>query len=305
MNLSRRRFLSQAAKVGGPALIAGGLLTARLTQQAFGRAALRQEFIDATVPLLTGKVSGELEQLPASACKDIREYFHGICLNVHSFAEEVSSSRFAEKLATCATEEGKHRLIDLAFSQKVVTAPEVLNRVGVIAKEVGGHLDRNWSKCCSQVAEAWKVPLNRSKSGQQVTDLATLMEPFICKQLAEARGAAYPAGQRPALSGTILGIGRTAILLLPVALVEPQIAFPIFMVRALCYLWRWLMAQLSDRTAEFQTEISSRLALLGNRLGSEFEQEVRNRISDLHHWQERALEDAARQTANQAIPLLI
>jgi hypothetical protein len=305
MKLNRRRFLSQAAKFGGPALAMGGLLAVPLARQAYARASLRRELVSAAVPLLADKASEELEELPASACKEIREYFHGLCLNVHGFAEEVCLKRFAENVASCPTEEGKHRLIDLAFSHKVATPSEVLNRVETIAKETGGHLDHNWLTCCSNVAWAWQAPLRKTKPAQQAIDLAAAMEPFICVQLAKVREAAYPAGERPALSSVLMGIGRSAILLLPVAAGDPRIAFPLFMIRALGHLWRWLVVQLSDQTKEFQTEISGRLTLLGDRLGSEFEQEIRSRVSDLHYWQELALEDAARQEASSAIPLLI
>ena len=44
---------------------------------------------------------------------------------------------------------------------------------------------------------------------------------------------------------------------------------------------------------DYQAAISGRLALLGNRVGASFEQEVRQRLADLHTWQEGSVRATA------------
>ncbi len=47
------------------------------------------------------------------------------------------------------------------------------------------------------------------------------------------------------------------------------------------------------------------MSLLGNRAGMEFRREVKQRVADLHAWQEQALRQTATRYAEQAVPLLI
>ena len=52
-------------------------------------------------------------------------------------------------------------------------------------------------------------------------------------------------------------------------------------------------------------EDTSRLSLLGNRVGMEFLREVKQRVADLHAWQEQALRQTAARYAEQAVPLFV
>jgi hypothetical protein len=58
------------------------------------------------------------------------------------------------------------------------------------------------------------------------------------------------------------------------------------------------------QVGDYQRAISERLALLGNRLGSEFEGEIRAQIGCLQAWQEEALKQTAAAEAQQAASLL-
>lgn len=305
MDEDRRDFLVKTAKVGGAIVLAGGLVGGRLVRQSFAREAIRRSMVETAAPILTEKQGNELDSLPSSACEEIREYFHGICLNVHGFVSEICSNSFAEGLRACQTEQQKHELLNVAFSQKIVTATEVLNRVDAIAKECGATLDHNWATCCKQLAESWSTTLSQRTSARYALDVSEMVEPLIRKNLQNACAGAYPVGQRPAIGETARSLGRTAIMLLPVIVAEPAVGFPVFVIAAIRPLWDYCLGQFGHGKDNYQMAISERLAVLGNRVGSEFEREFRIRIADLHHWQERSLSDIARRKAQEAVPLLI
>jgi hypothetical protein len=121
--------------------------------------------------------------------------------------------------------------------------------------------------------------------------------------------------QRPAVGETIGKIGQSAVLLLPlglvsvaatgsaVAVVANPFVLPVFVILAARHIWDYAMSRLDDRRGDYQTAISSRLALLGNRVGGEFEREVRQRITDLHTWQERSIRTTATRLAEERIGL--
>lgn len=305
MEYNRREFVAAASKYTAPVLVGAAFLGGRILYQRNARAALRTEMIGTAIPVLAEKSLQELNEYPSAARNEIRDYFHGACLNVHDFAEEVCSIGFVEKLGACSTEEGKHRLLDLAFGQKVLTGVEVVNRVELIAKEMGTRLDANWNVCCKRMAESWNVALHKRDSTREMGELAAKTEPMILASLQQARDQAYPLGQRPSLGATFKQIGESAIRLLPVAIAEPKVAFPIFVVRALSHLWDWLVGWLSHPQAAIQEAVSTQLALLANRVGAEFEREMRKRIADLQQWQEGAIHDVAVRTADSTIGLLV
>lgn len=303
MEVDRRKWLKHAG-TGGAILLVGGTVGIRFAQQAYARSSLHKEMMSEALPLITEKAAKELDSLPTSARKQIQGYFVGICLNVHSFVTEICSEKFAERLRGCASENQKHQVLNVTFSQKVVTGVEVLNRVETIAKEAGAELDRNWTTCCGKLADSWNVVLRRQRPSAQALDISALVEPLIRENLDKTRQAVYPVGQRPALSQTIEDVGRSAILLLAVEVSEPELAFPVFVVVALTHLWQWVLGQLANQAADYQTAITDRLAQLGNRVGAEFELEFRRRISDLQHFQEESLSAVARQKADDIIPAI-
>jgi hypothetical protein len=82
------------------------------------------------------------------------------------------------------------------------------------------------------------------------------------------------------------------------------IGVPLFLVLAANHIWAFILGQLNDARADFQTAISARMALLGNRVGAEFEREVRERLSDLHSWQENAVRGTATLLVQERINLI-
>lgn len=305
MIADRRRFLKRASEKSAVLLLGGGLFSARFAQRAHARHTLTADLLSRSLPVLNRSETDELSTLPPRAHDEIRRYFHGVCLNVHGFAEHICSNSFATKLAQCAGDEQKHALLNVAFSQKVVTGTEVLNRVDTIAREVGVELDRNWSTVCEELNDSWKLALKPTSSSGERLDLLSLTDEIILQNLNEARSKAYPVGQRPAISQPIAEIGMAAILLLPVAVFGPEVAFPLFVARALSSAWSFVLGRLAHRAADYQLAISEHLSVLGNRVASECETEIRNRIADLHAFQQRAIELAATNKAREIVGAIL
>jgi hypothetical protein len=64
------------------------------------------------------------------------------------------------------------------------------------------------------------------------------------------------------------------------------------------------MAHLEDNRADYQAALSDQLSRLGNRVGVEFERETRQRLTDLHTWQEEAVRKTANLLAEERIGLI-
>jgi hypothetical protein len=188
-----------------------------------------------------------------------------------------------------------------AFVSKVVSATEILNRVGIIAEEIGSELDLNWAACCARISNKWDLHIKPYGLATS-SDFASRMEPLIRQGLDETLRRASVAGQRPALGNTVDKIGESALMLLTV-IDFPKFAIPLFALIALRHLIRYIVSQLNNKIGDYQRAISERLALLANRIGSEFEAEIRRQIANLHTWQEDALRVTADEQAQMAITI--
>src|SRR5690242_417182 len=151
--MDRRRFLSGAAAGGGLLLLGGGLWA----RQAYARNSLRRQLVRAAAPVLTAKAHQELLTVPRQAREEMRRYFHGLCLNVHDFVEEVCAPEFADRLEERPAPEARQELVLLAFMRHVCTEEQVLGRVGELADLLGRGLDRNWAACCTELANRWDL----------------------------------------------------------------------------------------------------------------------------------------------------
>jgi hypothetical protein len=294
--MKRRTFLEIA---GGSAMV-GMVVGGRFIQQAHARDQLRQQLMNDAGPLLTEKAAGELESLPVKCRNEMREYFHGACLNVHGFVSELCSVSFGERLRGCRSIDEQHQAMSVLFTQKIASSAELINRVNAVATEAGGQLNRNWSECCKKLADLWQASV--SQYGMKELDVDKLVEPLIMQSVEDARRLAYPIGQRPGLGESVVDIGKSALLLLPFSLIAPGIVLPVFVSASLKSAFDFIKGQLNNRPENYQLAISEHLAILGNRVGSEFETEIKKRVADLHFWQDRALRTAADQKANELIP---
>lgn len=246
--------------------------------------------------------------MPRRARDEIKRYFHGKCLNVAGFVSHICSNEFAERLHRCATEDERQLYFLQAFCARAATKVEILHWVETIAEESGAELDDAWAAYCTELSQKWNSHIQIYDGPNLSADeLTHRLSEFTRTALREAACLANSGSQRPAAGETIGKIGVTAILLLPVGLLGPEgaaLAIPIFVVLAAKHVWDDEMSRLDDRRSEYQNAISSRLALLGNRVGSEFEREVWQRITDLHIWQERSIRAAAAQVARERIGLI-
>ncbi len=295
----RRRFLEATGAVGVLGAMSGGLYL----RAASRRGELSTAMIRDAHHELSPKAHRELQHLPIRARTEIRDWFHSHCLNAAEFAYEVCSPRFAERLAACDNSDLQQQCVADLFLASVVSAEEVQERLQVIAQEMGNELDFNWHACCETLAEKWQIHVDRG--GHRISlpsGLADRLDSLVRQSLAQAIDAGR-AGAAPALSSISDGLGKTALLLIPLAMLAPNVALPAFFVRAIFNLGQYVVRLLSDRVGDAQAAITTRVAILGRRLGSEFEGEARARIADLHAWQENAVSSFAHDYARRAIPL--
>jgi hypothetical protein len=298
--MNRRKFLSGAASAGGLFLLGGGFWA----RQAYARSRLQRELVRLSAPVLAAKAAREMPTLPVTAREEMRRYFHGVCLRVNGFAEEVCSSQFAEQLAGCGNPRQQRELVLLAFMRQVATEEMVLGWVGTIAEEISHDLDHNWAGCCEELANKWDVSIKEYRTTVKAQELTDRLTPLVQNGIHQALDQARALGQRPALGEALAGIGKSALLMLPLSREAPWLGWPLFAVAALKPVLDFFISRVRDRTGDLQWAVSEKLAALGNRMGSEFENEVRMRIADLHGWQDQAVEQAARQQAEQLIHLL-
>lgn len=297
---TRRRFLSAAASVGAVSAAGGAVLARR----AYAQNKLKHELVQSAIPMLTTKNQIEMGSLPSTAREEIRDFFHGVCLNSHRFAAHVSSHPFRQKLYNAERESDRQQLMLLAFESTVCGHSEVVNRLWVIAEEAAAEINRNWEICCKDLSERWNANLAHYGKAIDSKSLVDQMNGMIRDCLSQTLQVAQTADRRPALRETADDIVLSALLLSPVFVVSPWAGWPVFAATALAHAFEYVCGLLHDPTPDVQAAVSTRLALLGNRAGSELEAEMRSRLAQLHQWQETAVMQAAAERAGQLLPLV-
>lgn len=159
----------------------------------------------------------------------------------------------------------------------------------VLAKESGKLLDMNWQGSCEAIGQIWGHVDSLLPSRETTTNYADLWAPWIIDAIEQAKSSTYPVGQHPTLKGTIGQIGFSAIILLPLAEVAPEVILPVFLITALFPVYEYIISFVENRQLRSKEVLSKKLSLLGNRIGMEFEREIMKRISDLHTWQSQAI----------------
>ena len=311
--MNRRRFLREGIAGGAIALGAGGYLFVRRSQ---ARAAMSSHMLDDALPPLSSNSLRELNTLPVRAREEIRRYFHGKCLNVAGFVSHICSNQFAERLGRCRTQDERAICFLEAFCSRVATDSEILNQVETVAAEVGSELDSGWASYCGELSSRWNTRIQGYGRPLATDELSNRLDGMIRTELDQTARQIVSANQRPAVGETIGKIGASAVLLLPMGVVSVAVAgsaaaitysplvVPVFFILAARHVWDYIMGRLDDRRGQYQAAISGRLALLGNRVGAEFEREVRQRLTDLHTWQERSIRSTATRLAEERIGLI-
>lgn len=296
---NRRRFLEAAGSMGVLGAIGGGVYLRAASRRNELTTAMMRDAQQELVP----KAHRELQHLPVRARTEIRDWFHGHCLNAAEFAYGVCSPAFGERLSACDGDAARHQCVADMFFARVVSQAEIQERLQVIAQELGNELDFNWHACCETLGERWRIQVAEQGYERNLPDdLAGRLNPLVKRSLDEAMQTAEGAAP-PGLASVTSGLGTTAVLLMPVAFLAPEVAVPAFLLRALFNLGEYIVRLLSDRVGDLQAAITSRVALLGRRLGSELEAEARASIAALHGWQEDAIRSFASGYAEQAVPV--
>lgn len=298
--MERREAVETILRGGGLIAVSGAIGGAIWGRGLYARSRLEQQLIEEALPIVDGKSVEELEQLPVRARDEIRTWFHGPCANARPFSVEVCSERFQQKLYRCETDELREMLFLSVFLKHVASEAEILNRVELMAEELGSELDRNWNACCNEIAqqEHWKRYFPRQT--KIFGDLSGRLQSKIRHRIDDCLSIAQAAGQRPALTQTMESIGTSAVMLLPL-LPKPELMVPLFLLAAVSSLGEYCYRLLRDRVGDVQEAVSARLALLGNRIGSELETEISTAIGRLHEWQDQSLRKLAEEQAHAAI----
>jgi hypothetical protein len=184
---------------------------------------------------------------------------------------------------------------------------EILNWVETIATEIGDELDAEWAAYCTEMSLKWNIRIRGYGTSLRGDELTDRLGRLIRDDLRQAALLGKSANRQPAVGETIDKVGKSAVLLLPLMRFGQAglvVGTPVFLVLAAKHIWDYAMSRLEDRRGEYQAAISSQLALLGNRVGGEFEREVRQRITDLHTWQERSIRETATRLAEERIGLI-
>jgi len=230
-----------------------------------------------------------------------------MCLNVQPFISHICSDNFRERLGRCKTDDDRHECVLAAFCSRVAAEAEILNHVDTIATEVGSELDTNWGGYCRELSARWNVTIRGYGSPLTADAVTSRVSGMIRTELSEAVQSATTASQTLAIGQSVGNIGKSAVMLLPLVRfgnVGLLIGVPLFVVLAGREVWNYVLRRLDDRRADFQTAISAKIALLGNRVGTELEREIRQRLTDLHTWQERSVRQTASQMIQERVGLL-
>jgi hypothetical protein len=283
--------------LGGIGLV-GGIVGGR---RVYATSQLRSQMMTRAAKIISEKEQAEIEQLPTQARTQIREYFHGVCLDSYRFAEAVCAPCFRDRLAGCCDDVQRQREFHLAFSKHLATQEELNNRLRTSATDVGCRLDRNWADCCHDVAETWGVALRPYEAIFPSDQLALWAEPLVRERLQTAIEETTTATLRPAIATLLDSLGTSAVLLLPVMVESPFCGVPLFAALAFEPVFEFLIGLFRSRQADVQHRVTKQVAVLSARIGSEFEREVRRRIAQLHSWQYGALRDVAQEQAQRTI----
>jgi len=299
--MDRRQFMISsgwaALAVGTPA---GYLLVRR--QQL--RAQARERLLTEALPPLEELSGGHLATMPGRAREEIRRFFHGKCLNVESFVSHICSNSFVEQVGRCRTSQEREDCFLAAFCSRVATEAEIVNHVETIAGEMGSELNAAWRHYCERLGEAWRPQLAGLGAAPLSSDqLLDATGAFIREEIrAAVRTAA--ANRLPALGETMENIGKSALLLAPLALFGNAglaVGIPLFVANSIRNVWNYIWSRWQDRRGDFQAALSGRFAMLGNRVGDGFQTEIRLRLNDLYTWRSNAVRNQAEKIVEERI----
>jgi hypothetical protein len=302
--MDRRRFIRLGAGAGLATLGGGGIL---LVRRSYVRNSLASDLLGEALPHLKANSSSDLEKHPAWGSEEIRRYFHAKCLDVAGFVDHLCSDAFSERLARCASQTDREHLFIQAFCSRVVSEAEILDQVKAVASEIGNEVDASWSVCCGEMSLGWNARIPDRGDPISAGELTDRLGGLVRTELRAAALEASTGDRRPALGETFEQIGASAILLLPLARLGPlgmKVGIPLFVLLAAVHIWEYVAGLLDDRRGDHRAAISVLLARLGNRIGAEFEREIRLRLIDLHIWRAKAIAETTARVASARVGIL-
>ena len=215
----KRRDLLRAAGALAGATVLGGVLVGKA---ANARTKLARQLVADASTILIAKEHSEIASLPSNAADEMKLWFTAACLNSAQFVEYVCSEEFASRLGQFGTPKEKELCVETEFLARVVSQSAIHQQIDLVAAETGAVLDRNWSICCNQIADKWQLPL-RPKSNDFGKGLHDRLDEAIAAQLRQVISRSSAVADRPSLSTTAKGVGKTSILVLPLAQLGPQV----------------------------------------------------------------------------------
>ncbi len=303
--MERREFLQAAGTVAGVATVGvatGGVLWGRAV---FERSKLTNELVADASSILVDREHNEIASIPNAASDEMKLWFTGACLNSAQFIDYICTEGFASRLGQFGTQREREMCVENEFFARVLSHSAIYQRVDLIVGESGSTLDRNWKSCCDEIAEKWKLKLN-PHSQDLGTAIQTRLDGLVSAELDQAIARSANVADRPSALSSAIGIGKASLLILPLAEYPPfnKLVIPAFALVAITHFANYAIGVLFQDSSGAKAAISDRLALLGNRVASEFNSELRTRIVDLHAWQNEALRNTAGEYAHEAIDII-
>ncbi|MBN70209.1 MAG: hypothetical protein CME32_13130 [Gimesia sp.] len=300
--MERREFLQAASAVAGVTAM-GGVLWGRA---AFARSQFTQKLVGEASPLLVTKEHSEITSIPFSASEEMKLWFTGACLNSAQFVDYICSEGFATRLGQFASPREREMCVENEFFARVLSHSSIYQRVELVAQESGAILDRNWQSCCDEIASTWKLKLN-AKSDDLSVGIQSRLDSLISIQLDEAISRSANVADRPSAISSAIGVGKASLMVLRLLRLPPPynlVAIPAFALTAITHFANFVVGLLFQDSSGAKVAISDRIALLGNRVASEFNAELKSRIADLHTWQNEALRTTAEEYAHASIGII-
>ena len=300
--MERRDFLQAAGTIAGVAAL-GGIFWGRTV---FARSRLTQQLVAEAAPILVAKEHGEIATIPNAASDEMRLWFTGACLNSAQFVDYICTEGFAARLRQFSTVREREMCVENEFFARVVSHSSIYQRIELVAQESGAILDRNWQSCCDEIASKWKLKLDANRDDLS-SGIQSRLDSLISIQLDEAISQSANVADRPSAVSSAIGVGKASLMILPMLRLPPPynlVVIPAFALAAITHFANYVIGVLFQDSTGAKVAISDRVALLGNRVASEFNAELKARIADLHLWQNEALRKTAGEYAHANIGIL-
>ena len=293
--VNRRRFFECVAQLAGLGAASIGILWYRHSQAI---ASLQADLTN-SADVAVRQSATDTDALIADTDRELRAFFVGACLDAHQFVAEIQSARFQDAWRSCLTTAEQEALLVSAFDRDVVSASAVMERLEGIAGRFAHQLDQEWTACCERVSIAWNrsLPSEFRMAPQTVQQAA---EPHV-RDLLRRAATAVPLNNGPTLAETGLGIGRTAVLLLPVLRTMPLLGWPAFALTGLALLAEWFRNWLEQPSADnMQWAVTTQLSQAAIAIADQFRRDLETGVADFRAMQTAAFQVCAQQQAHVA-----